>query len=47
MTRPRGNAEWRWFTALRGLKVETHKIATKRWVKRRLSKARRRQDDER
>jgi hypothetical protein len=41
MTAPADKREGRWFTALRGLRIEKHKAATKRWVKRRLAKARR------
>jgi hypothetical protein len=42
MTRPRNKTEGKWLTALRGLRTEKHQAATKRRVKRRLSKARRR-----
>jgi hypothetical protein len=42
MTRPRNKTEGKWLTALRGLQTEKHQAATKRRVKRRLSKARRR-----
>jgi hypothetical protein len=42
MTTPTDKRESRWFTALRGLRIEKHKAATRRWVKRRLARARRR-----
>ena len=41
MSRPNTKTEGKWLTALRGLRVERHKAATKRWVKRCPSKARR------
>lgn len=42
MTAPTNRRESRWFTALRGLRVEKHKAATKRWIKRQLARAHRR-----
>ena len=43
MTKPSDQREGRWFTALRGLRIEKNKAATKKWVKRQLSKVRRRE----
>lgn len=42
MTKPRDKVESKWFTVLRGMRVEAHKASTKKWAKRMMSKARRR-----
>ncbi len=43
MPKPSDKREGRWFTALRGLRIEKHSAVTKRWVKRQLAKVRRRE----
>ncbi len=41
MSWPRSKSEGRWLTELRELRVACHKPRTKKWVKRKLGKARR------
>lgn len=44
MSRPASRGERQWLTMLRELRVSCHKRGTKKWVKKGLSRARRRWD---
>lgn len=44
MSKPRTKGECQWLTMLRELRVSYHKRGTKSWVKKGLSRARRRSD---